>query len=437
MKKFNSFFGKGFLLLFILFLTFKAPAQTSLAAGDIAFTGYQAATASTDSFSFVVLKTITANTTINFTDNAWLSTGVFRVGETHLTFTSSLPIQAGREITINASTARLAGNGSSAGTITYTAGPNPISFPTSGDQIIAYQGSVASPVLIAALHMNVYSVDVIDCGNTIDATWDPDCIDGAGGTVGNNFFSKIPTGLTNGVNALWIGTVGVSGSERDNGRFVACGAVLTTPAQVRAAVNNQANWSTNNTNPPGFPLPSFCNFLGISPLPVTLSSFTGKINADKTATLSWIMDAEDGVNHYILERSEDGMSFHSLGMVYPGTAVNRVYSRIDPTLASGVNYYRLNIDKATGGSVYSPVVALSLKSNLSITIFPNPVKDEVSIQQTGSFRNVSAQLLDIRGIPVQTVQINTPVYKLNMGKIPPGIYFLKTDDGSTFKLIKQ
>ncbi|MBL0154715.1 MAG: T9SS type A sorting domain-containing protein [Chitinophagaceae bacterium] len=55
----------------------------------------------------------------------------------------------------------------------------------------------------------------------------------------------------------------------------------------------------------------------------------------------------------------------------------------------------------------------------------------------GSFRNTTAQLLDIRGHLIQQIQINGPVYKLNMGKLSKGIYFLKTDDGSTFKLIKQ
>ncbi len=252
---------------------------TTLAAGDIAFTGYHSNTAVNDSFSFVLLKAVNAGTLINFTDNGWLNPGVFRAGETHITLTFSSAQPAGIEITMGlftgGGTARISGSGASAGTVTLTAGPNPMSLSTVGDQILAYQGTIAAPVFISGIHMNIYSTDVAECACSTPGAWDPDCIDGAGGTVGNANFSKIPLGLISGTNALFFPTPCVNASDRDNAVFTGCGLDLSTPAAVRTAVNNSANWTTsNNTNRPGFFLGSNCPFLA-APCSITLSSAAG------------------------------------------------------------------------------------------------------------------------------------------------------------------
>jgi hypothetical protein len=240
-------------------------AKAQLVAGDIAFTGYIANGSTTDEFSFVVTVNIPPGTIINFTDNGWLSTNVFRAGEQTCTWTSpGFMIPAGREIRIagpsaGAGTATLAGNGGTVGTMS---GSIP-SFATSGDQIIAYQGSVGSPTIIAAMHMNVYSTDLSQCGNTDVANWDPTCI------TDNANFSRMPLGLVGGSTAVWIGTSGVGASEQDNAVFNCnSGNPLGTRAQVLAAVNNGANWITSSIAPPTVAIPSGCAFMGLSALPV-------------------------------------------------------------------------------------------------------------------------------------------------------------------------
>ncbi|MBL0337122.1 MAG: T9SS type A sorting domain-containing protein [Chitinophagaceae bacterium] len=237
---------------------------------------------------------------------------------------------------------------------------------------------------------------------------------------------------------MWIGTETVGASEVDDARFNCNVGNIGTIAQARATLTNKANWLTNNfPTPPPFPLPSNCSFLNLSVLPVALVNFTGKINADKTGTLQWKMETEIGVDHYILEKSTDGLHFTDLGLAYPNSLNNGVYNITDPSLSNGVNYYRLRIEKGNGDYVYSAVVALSLRSGLSVTVYPNPVKDEVTIQQIGNIHNTTIQLVDIRGHLIQQIQLTGPVYKLNMSKLSSGIYFLKTGDGSIFKLIKQ
>ncbi len=427
MKKFYSTRGNGILIFFIFFLAVKAPAQTTLVAGDIAFTGYISST--TDQFSFVLLRNVSAGTAINFTDDAWTG-AAFRGAEETVTWTSSSALAAGTEILVTGLTATRAGAGGSGGSVTGTVGG--LNFTTSGDQVLAYQGPAGAPTFISGLHMNMYSLDAAECGNTTDATWDPVCI------AANGSSCILPPGLISGTNAMWIGTAGLNSSDRDDARYNCSAGLIGTIAQVRASVNDKTKWlSSSLPAVPPFPLPANCNFAGAGPLPIHLVTFIGKINTDKTATLQWKMDAEEGVDHYILEKSADGVAFTELGLAFPGGINEGLYSINDPSLNNGINYYRVRIEKGNGAYIYSAIVALSLRSNLSITIFPNPVKDMVTIQQMGSFRNTTAQLLDSRGYLVSKIQITGPSYKLNMNTLSKGIYFLKTDDGSTFKLIKQ
>jgi hypothetical protein len=200
---------------------------------------------------------LSGTTTVNFTDNGWLSTNVFRSGEQTVTWTYTGILVAGREITISgpsagAAIAILSGSGTTIGTVT---GSMP-SFATSGDQIIAYSGTVGAPTLVAGLHMNVYSTDLGQCGNTTNANWDPTCI------TDNANFSVMPQGLAAGVSTTWIGTEGIGASEHDNARFGCIGPLLTA-AQVRASVTNEANWLRNSIAPPAFTLPSGCAYLGL------------------------------------------------------------------------------------------------------------------------------------------------------------------------------
>jgi hypothetical protein len=239
----------GAMLLILSSLQMKA--QTTLLAGDIAFSGYSSNNAANDEFSFVLLKNITSGTAINFTDNGWLNTNVFRTGEGTLTWTSTTALVAGTEIKINfpaggaSGTATFVG-GASAGTVTVPGGIAP-SLATSGDQVLAYQGTTASPTFISGIHMNVYSVANFDPVNTDAATWDNTNSNTTNG-------SALPTGLTTGTNCIWVGTFNTAASEFDNAAFdcTASGIDLTTVTGIRAALNDQTKWLKTNTNPPGY-----------------------------------------------------------------------------------------------------------------------------------------------------------------------------------------
>jgi hypothetical protein len=235
--KLNLYVMKKKLLLFIMLLcTFfvqqKANAQITLAAGDIAFIGYN--TGPLDGFSFITLKAIPAGTIIYFTDRGW-GNGTWVTGSTepHLKWTVPSLTPIGTIVSfMETSTPETF-------TITGTTGigfaPGYANFNlNSGDQMLAYQSATGTaepilpnlPTFIAGINGDYNSSDYDSA-----TTWN------LPGTSGGNG-SALPLGLTNGVNcvSLFPGTTEIANSKFNG--------ILTGSASViRASINNYANWS--------------------------------------------------------------------------------------------------------------------------------------------------------------------------------------------------
>jgi hypothetical protein len=134
---------------------------TVLSPGDLAIVQYNSST--TDSFTFVFARDVEAGTVVNFTDNGWLAAGGFRPGESTVSYTAPTAITAGTVVTLTG-----------------------LNLDDAGDQIIAYQGTQASPTIL-------YLVDLADGNNTV------------AGNATNDNTTALPPGLTLGQNAVAVG----------------------------------------------------------------------------------------------------------------------------------------------------------------------------------------------------------------------------------------
>ena len=148
--------------LAIFLFTQSSFSQTTLSAGDIAILQYNADGAP-EVIKFLALRSMESGTTINFTDNGWQSDNTFRTGEGTDTWTAPSNISCGDIITFTLTNIALNAN---------------------GDQILAYQGLASSPTFIFAINNQ---------GSTVWQT-----------TANNSSSSALPTGLTNGTNAIAI-----------------------------------------------------------------------------------------------------------------------------------------------------------------------------------------------------------------------------------------
>jgi hypothetical protein len=430
------------ILVFGIGLISLVKAQTTLVAGDIAFSGYKCNDAVPDQFSFVLLKNIAANTVIRFTDYGWFndvnafSNGSSGITESEIVFTATTALTAGQEITIVGTTVTIVNPLSGSGTAVFTVGAQflavtNISLASNGDQIFAYQGTFAVPVFIAGIHMNVNTfVNPGDPPTTTAAAWD--------GLVPvafrTNNTSAIPPGLATGTNANWFAT------EQDNVKLLCGSTPVNTIALARSALNSAnstpVNWTSNNTNPSGFTLPSTCPYLQPT-APVKIISFTGKLNSDKTVMLQWKTATQQNINGYNIERSANGIDFINVGQMAVINGNEASYSFIDPQPVIGNNYYRLKTIEQNGQDNYSFVVVVKLKSGVKLTLFPNPVTTMLTIQQFGTIQNKTAVLLNVQGFVLQLVKLNSLEQDVNMKNYPAGIYLLKMEDGMVYKLVKQ
>jgi len=196
------------------FTTAPAITPTTLAAGDIAFVGFNT-DGGTDAFAFVLLKDVAAGTAVRFTDKEWTGTA-FNGGEGDLLWTANGSLAAGTVITVQPD---LGTPLASTGTLTGSGG----GLSKSGEQLFAIAGTVAAPTgFIAAIGMGTPGGGLVNTGADMTAT------------------SFVPAGLALGTNAVNITEI--------NAHYT--GTLSGTPAQLLAAISNSANWTSNGPTTP-------------------------------------------------------------------------------------------------------------------------------------------------------------------------------------------
>lgn len=172
-------------------------------------------------------------------------------------------------------------------------------------------------------------------------------------------------------------------------------------------------------------------------IPVRISSFTGKLNADKSASLYWKVEEQLNVAKYIVEKSTDRINFTDIGTVQANTLTSAAYTFRDPVAGSGAIYYRLRSADVDGRTSHSDILVLNVKNDQSVIIYPNPVAGSFTLQATAAYINESATLLDAGGRAIKTVKITGTLQTVNMEGLAKGLYLLRFADGNVYKITKQ
>ncbi|MEO7312179.1 MAG: hypothetical protein ABIX01_17380 [Chitinophagaceae bacterium] len=97
----------------------------------------------------------------------------------------------------------------------------------------------------------------------------------------------------------------------------------------------------------------------------------------------WKSASEKEMKEYLVERSEDAITFTTIGTVAAkGTSTVSVdYEFADVQPIVGKNFYRVKAVDKSGRSTYSIIVKINYgRVDNSLTIFPNPVKDQINLQ---------------------------------------------------------
>jgi uncharacterized protein (DUF1501 family) len=152
---------------------------------------------------------------------------------------------------------------------------------------------------------------------------------------------------------------------------------------------------------PSYISPESC-YINQVALPVTLVSLDAILQDDKKVKVAWKTSSETNCKSFDVEHSTDGNNWKHLGNVNGNnnSSIERVYSFMHTSPASGRNYYRLwQYDYFGSRKMYGPT-SVSIKENVGLTMaaFPNPAITDFNITIQAEKAQIGyIQLLDMQG----------------------------------------
>jgi hypothetical protein len=149
---------------------------------------------------------------------------------------------------------------------------------------------------------------------------------------------------------------------------------LNTEVPVSSMDSSFINFTV--TSSPGSQAPNrfLLVFKQLAVVPVQFVDLQAQWVSEGKASVRWKVENELGIDHYVLLRSADGISFTALGETNAAQA--NEYAALDER-ALLQNYYRVKAVSANGTPIYSNVVMLRrVKGIASMKVIPNPVKDK-------------------------------------------------------------
>ena len=166
-------------------------------------------------------------------------------------------------------------------------------------------------------------------------------------------------------------------------------------------------------------------------LPVIFTGFTA-IKQAGSSLLQWSTSMETGSSRFDIERG-----IHDSGFATIGTS--SYYSFTDRSPATGVNAYRLKIVDRDGNASYSPVrtVDFGTGAPVTISIYPNPVADELNITFGNLTGMTNILVVNLQGQVLRVVRAassNTVIIPVN--GLAAGIYLVEIDT-DTIKYVQK
>ena len=176
-----------------------------------------------------------------------------------------------------------------------------------------------------------------------------------------------------------------------------------------------------------------------APLPVELISFNAKVNKEGNVDLNWATASEINNDHFVIERSKDGVYFETVAKVNGAGNNNSVlyYSEQDIAPLPGVSFYRLKQVDFDGTTSYSSIVAVSINlaeragAQFGFSVYPNPSSNIANLMffNLEKEEQVFIQMIDLSGKVVYSDFINAQegsISSIDVSSLPSGIYIINS-----------
>ena len=160
--------------------------------------------------------------------------------------------------------------------------------------------------------------------------------------------------------------------------------------------------------------------------PVRLLLFTAK-KENKVNILQWKTAQEINADRFEIQRSFNGHEFSTIGKIKAGLSN---YNFNDNNPQKTINYYRLKMVDKDGAFTYSPVRTVNNSGTFSISISPNPAKDNLRLQINNDKKTtLQSQIFSQDGKVVFSNSFaateGSILRNINISSLSKGSYFLK------------
>lgn len=166
---------------------------------------------------------------------------------------------------------------------------------------------------------------------------------------------------------------------------------------------------------------------GLGTLPVDIAYFGGKL-IDNAIVLTWITGNEINLDHFVIEKSFNGIYYTGINEITP--EADGHYSYSDPINSDRGRrvYYRLKKVDIDNSFSYSAVFSLQIPSFKTFSCYPNPARNIVTFKLENTVTApVLVQFIDMAGKLVlsQKGTLNNGIISIPVNTIVNGIYYCK------------
>lgn len=168
-------------------------------------------------------------------------------------------------------------------------------------------------------------------------------------------------------------------------------------------------------------------------LPVKLLNFNGKVSDANQVDLTWSTSEELNSSHFEIQRSANGKDWNNIGQVSAQgeSRISQAYYFTDMKPSRGDNMYRLKMVDLDATFSYSRIINMKIENAFSLTLFPNPASDRLTITASNGSAIQKVQIYSLIGKLVQ--EVTAPQNgELNVQSYAAGTYMLRilSADGS-------
>ena len=172
---------------------------------------------------------------------------------------------------------------------------------------------------------------------------------------------------------------------------------------------------------------------------ITLNNFNGVL-MNQRIDLSWATMMESGVDHFEIQRSDDGLNFQDIDSVESKMQITTnsyqlQYNYSDEHPLAGISYYRIEVIGKNGNTTQSTIIDINNNSVEGTRIYPTITQNNmVFVESNKNLRAVKMEFYDLSGRKIsetywETLNSRQSAEISKSGMLPAGTYVARITAG--------